>query len=525
MKKITFVFLLGAIVAGTSCKKYLDINQNPNQPTSASAEVVLPSAITGTAMVLNSYNSYGAQLGGYMANAGGYGGFGSNVTYAFGTNDYSGLWSGTYDNLEDYQTVLNYTDGNADYNYFNAAARIMKSHNFQLLVDAYNDVPYSEALQGLENLTPKYDDAKAIYADLAAQLDKAIADINSAMEDQATNPTSNVKDLSKATDPLFAGDMVKWKQLANTIKLRLIIRAHGLVNFANTSFDDAGFLTTDALINPGFTKDNGKQNPEYNTWILRFDGSAANRAWIPTKWIMSFYAGPHIIDEGRGYASFAGFPSSATNQLGFESNSVPKAPSTGSWICPYGPLGILKGPSMGQPVLTAAESYFLQAEAAMKGIIGGEGISVADLFEQGMYASYKYLYRYEDGTYNYDEWNPEADFYDLYLPENEGNYLVDFSAAESEDQQLEAIITQKYIAVNMVNSQEGWNEYRRTHYPKIVNGSNSGVETFASFQSQSTRADKLPTRVLYPSTEASYNPNNRPTGIDVFTSQIFWAMP
>ncbi len=365
MKKITTILLLGAIVFGTSCKKYLDINENPNDPTSASAEVVLPAAITGTAFTLNSYNSYGAQLGGYMANAGGYGGFGSNVTYQFGTNDYSGLWSGTYDNLEDYQVVLNYTDGDLDYNYFNAAARIMKAYNFQLLVDAYNDVPYFDALKGLDNLTPKYDDAKTIYADLAAQLDQAIADINAAMEDQDTNPTSNVKDLSAATDPMFKGDMVKWKQFASTVKLRLILRAHGLVDFANTTFDADGFLTTDAKINPGFTKDNGKQNPSYNTWVYRYDGSAANRAWIPTKYIMGFYDEHHILDQGRGYASYYNFPSTPVNQLGFESNSVPKAPSTGAWKSDYGALGILKGPAMGQVAMLAAESYFLQAEAAM----------------------------------------------------------------------------------------------------------------------------------------------------------------
>lgn len=522
MKKITAILILGGLVFGTSCKKYLDVNENPNQATSASAEVVLPTAITGTAFNLNSYNSYGAQIGGYMANAGGYGGFGSNVTYQFGTNDYAGLWSGTYDNLEDYQLVMDYTEGNLDYNYFNGAARIMKAFNFQMLVDTYNDVPYSEALKGLGNLTPKYDDAEVIYADLAAQLDLAIADIRAAMADQETNPTSNVKNLDEATDPMFKGDMVKWIQFANTVKLRLMIRAFGLVQFANTTFDEAGFITADAKINPGFTKDNGKQNPSYNSWVFHFDGSAGNRAWIPTKFIMGYYDEHHILDQGRGYASFAGFPSTPVNQLGFESTTVPSSPSASAWKSDYGTLGILKGPSMGQVAMLAAESYFLQAEGVLKGLIAGD---VKSLFDAGVLASYYYIYQFEDGTYDLTSWNPETDYYDLYLPDNEGNYLVHIDLAQNADEQLEAIITQKFIAVNMINSQEGWNEYRRTHYPKIVPGTNDGYNTFASTQSVSPRPDRLPSRILYPASEASYNPENRPVGIDVFSSQIFWAMP
>ncbi len=55
-----------------------------------------------------------------------------------------------------------------------------------------------------------------------------------------------------------------WKKLANTLKLRLLIHANGKVNFANTTFTNDGFLSTDALINPGFVRDNGKQNPEWD---------------------------------------------------------------------------------------------------------------------------------------------------------------------------------------------------------------------------------------------------------------------
>ncbi|HOA39724.1 MAG TPA: SusD/RagB family nutrient-binding outer membrane lipoprotein, partial [Flavihumibacter sp.] len=179
MKKISIAFFAGAVMLASSCTKKLDINDNPNQSTSATPQVMLPQAVAATASVLNAYNSYGAQVGGYMANAGGYGGFGSNVTYNWSSSDYSGLWANTYDNLNDYQVTINLAEaGGSELGYFNAAARIMKAIGFQLLVDTYNDVPYTDALQGVTNLTPSYNTGTDIYKMLGEELDKAIALIN-----------------------------------------------------------------------------------------------------------------------------------------------------------------------------------------------------------------------------------------------------------------------------------------------------------------------------------------------------------
>jgi hypothetical protein len=113
MKKIFYISVVVVLMFGfSSCKKYLDINANPNSATTSTPELMLAQALTSTANVANSYNSMGAQLGGYMANAGGYGGFGSSVTYSFGNGDYQGCWNNTYDNLTDYQWIITHTEGN-----------------------------------------------------------------------------------------------------------------------------------------------------------------------------------------------------------------------------------------------------------------------------------------------------------------------------------------------------------------------------------------------------------------------------
>ncbi len=517
MKRISIlVFLVAAVM--TSCNDYLDINTNPNKPTTVKPELVLPQALAATALVLNAYNSYGAQIGGYAANAGGYGGFNETVSYAYTPNNYSNLWPVSYDNLEDYQYIIDQTRGDEANIYFYAVAEIMRVYGFQLLVDAYNDVPYAEALQGADKLTPAYDNAAAVYASLASELDDAIAAINTGNAAVVEpNPIENY-------DIIFAGDMDSWIQLANTIKLRLIIRGAGKVTFGNTSFDPVGFLASDAVINPGYTRDNNRQNPKWNTWGFGYTGSSGNKAWIPTTYVMTFYDGTKLDDPGRGAATFYQFPSTGTNQLGYESTGIPKSPDGSFWYpssnrtgtAAGDATGVLKGPDAGFPMFTAAESLFLQAEAVVEGISIPAAGTAKELFEAGITASFEYLYQLPDGSYAGDY---EADAADYIAANN--SPLVQFDLATTEAEQIEAIITQKFIALNMVNSQEGWNEYRRTGYPAV--SGTAATQTFASLASQSSRADKLPSRILYPSSEIQYNPANVPQGVDSFNSLIFWA--
>src|SRR5829696_5107661 len=180
MKKKLVIYLGAVMVFTASCKKFLDINTNPNQATTNTPELVLPQSLAGTASFVNiDYNSYGADLM-YRANAGGFSGFGTVISYDYTTGSLTSLW-GLYDNIEDYRYVKDKTTGDPKYVYYNAVARIMMAHAFQLLVDTYNDIPYTQALMGAVNISPKYDKAQDIYKDLAAQIDTAISLINTGL--------------------------------------------------------------------------------------------------------------------------------------------------------------------------------------------------------------------------------------------------------------------------------------------------------------------------------------------------------
>ncbi|MFB9865043.1 SusD/RagB family nutrient-binding outer membrane lipoprotein [Rufibacter immobilis] len=516
MKKIFKLFALCVLVLATvSCNDFLDINENPNAATSTTPQLVLPGALNTTASLMVTYNNYGSGVGGYVANAGGFGFSGAYITYNYSTTDNTGLWSGMYDNLNDYQYVINNTKSDPVLANFYAIAKIMKSHGFQMLVDQYGNVPYTNALAGGQNITPEYDAAQDIYQDLIVQLDSAVYIIDNA--GSATNPGT--------TDIMFGGNMARWKQFANTLKLRMLIRISGvtsLSSFVSEKFATLGasnFLTDDAIINPGYSSSN--QNPYWNTYHSSTAGTAATggRQYIPSTFILTFYNGSKIADPDRGSTVFRSFPNTVNNRLGNQIGNVPTAPAnTIAWYIGRGngidardTVGLFKGRTMGMPIMLAAESYFLQAEAIERGFLTG---TAATAYRQGVISSFRYLYKGVNNTVaaGYD---PVADA-DAYLAENEGNQLVDYASSTNK---IETIITQKYIALNFIHGHEAWSEFRRTGYPTITSNS-----TFVSTVSQATSPDRLPRRLLYPSTEYQLNSANvpqTPTNF-VFNTPIFW---
>lgn len=527
MRKIFPIIIVIAALCGQSCKKYLNINANPNAVASASPSLVLPLVLVNAASLTSSLNDYGGQTVGYLANAGGYGGFGASWTYDYPPSQGEGYWDAAYEALENCQYINTASASAANMALnanFDGAAKIMKAYIYQMLVDEFNDIPFSEALQGGVNFTPKYDSASDIYPKLALMIDSAIAEIN-ANASTATTVTG-------ASDPLFGGNMTSWKQFGNSLKLRLIIRASAAVTFSDMSFSSDGFLQSDAVVNPDYalaTAASGTQvNPSWNTWATNYAGSRVGQAWIPASFVYGYYNGAKLSDPGRGSSMFYGFPHDSVNQLGVTppSNTL-TSPATagalGAWYTgngvTSGAVGVLKGPNAGEPLMLLAESDFLMAEADIRGILSG---TAATDFNNGILASFNYLYEGPSLTLA-PGWNPTTDEA-TYLSTNSSSYLVNFSLATTSAQQLEAIITQKYIALDFIHGEEAWSEYRRTGYPvssSTVLGNPYG--SIASVQSQATRPDHLPTRLPYPASEAATNAANVPQGVSVYTSTIFWA--
>ncbi|MCC8410894.1 SusD/RagB family nutrient-binding outer membrane lipoprotein [Mucilaginibacter sp. UR6-1] len=565
MKRIKFlnmILLGGALLATTSCNKYLDVNDNPNNPVDVSPDLILPAALAQTAANNVAFNSYGAWAGGYQANAGGYGGFGSDLTYNYSTANYNNLWSSTYSNLNSYQTIINKTEATGPYKNYNAIARIMKAFCYLRLIDVYNDVPYTDALKGVENLTPKYDKAEDIYVALFGELNAAIASLAIANDPQTTISTATSPN-SQRIDIITSGQSgggawenngfptAKWTAFANTLKLKMLVRIREVGSLSTTfntekaKLASAAFVTYDVKAQPEYAAgQDGKQNPSFNAYAYTYTGGSAQLTTVPTYYAVGFYDGHKLADDVRGVGLYDPVVTyrnyTAANQLGYVGDDAEKSATGGQFFTGNSNgaasegYGTIKGAKMAQPLMLAAESYFVQAEAKLFGIIPS-ALTEDELFARGIRASQRYLLTNQNEALQPDyELEPDAaegngagqESYDYYVEQNAGAskpYLVDLGLAGTTAQKLEAIITQKWIAVNYIHSNEGWSDYRRTGYPTTNPGGNE-FTNFASLQSVSTRQDKLPVRVLYPASEYALNAQNVPSGINPFTSRVFYDL-
>ena len=203
---IYFFIALIMIVSGiTSCKKFLDVNKNLNDPTAVPVSLLLSNCERNISNNL----ALGSGLGGTMSI------YTHQTTGRVGADRYgagSAGWDGLYGAITNLNVIIK--QGTAETRYAYAGiAKILKAYTYSILVDVYGDVPFSEFDQFADGVTqPKFDKGKDIYPQLFTMIDEGIADINNAAPN-ASKPG--------ADDYIYKGDLTKWKKAANTIKLKL----------------------------------------------------------------------------------------------------------------------------------------------------------------------------------------------------------------------------------------------------------------------------------------------------------------
>ena len=124
------------VLVGTGCKKdYLDVNTNPNSLPTATPAYVLANALNTSAASMVSPNEVGMFWSGHWTQSNGYIISTTLFSYAFTNVDFN-YWDATYDNLYDYQYVI---DNASKYSqeYLKGPAKVMKAYNYQKLVDLY----------------------------------------------------------------------------------------------------------------------------------------------------------------------------------------------------------------------------------------------------------------------------------------------------------------------------------------------------------------------------------------------------
>jgi Starch-binding associating with outer membrane len=213
MKIKSYIIIALLVFLGSSCKKsFLDINTNPNTLPTATPNFVFTAGLNKTTRNMVDPNLTGSFWSGQWTQSNSYITVTTWFVYIFTNNDFN-YWDSYYDNMNDYQFVIDNADAN-NQKFLKGPAKIMKALMFHQLIDMYGNLPYTEALKGVKVLVPKYDDQKGVYEFLITLLDEAIADT------KANAFSSAFAD----SDIVFKGNTAKWTKFANSLKIRLLLR-------------------------------------------------------------------------------------------------------------------------------------------------------------------------------------------------------------------------------------------------------------------------------------------------------------
>ncbi|GAB3521003.1 RagB/SusD family nutrient uptake outer membrane protein [Emticicia fontis] len=506
--------LLSALVVlfGSSCKEsFFDINTNPNSLPTALPSYVFTGALNTTSTNIAGTSAAGGsseigfywsgqwtQGNGYIINT-------AQFAYNFTNGDFN-YWDAYYNNLEDYEYVIQNADAN-NQKFLKGPAKVMKAMLFQQLVDMYGNIPFSDALKGTASLAPKFDDQKTVYEGLIKLLDEAIADLKANTFASAFN----------GSDIVFRGNTTKWNQFANSLKLRILIRQSKIAGreayikpeINKVAADAAGVIAGEDVGVGGsffYLATAGKLNPVYDRW--GYDANGAKRALNnyprPTQFLINTLKanGDTLRMKRIAYANSGengNTPgTSVQKEVSANYSGTPFGVSSGylpANTVPLGPSLLVKG-EYNRPyiLMTASEVQFLLAEAKERYADIAFTKTSQEYFEEGMRQSFRVL---GAGAANADAYK--------------GSGVVNYDWAASPDK-LTAIAIQKWISFVNFNGLEAWAEYRRTNLPVTPQSIQLVGET------------KRPLRFFYPNTEMGSNGDNvKAQGtIDVFATKLFW---
>ncbi len=472
--------LIVAIGLGASgcTEDFTGINTNPNAPTDVGAQYLLPAGIVGavTSLLGTGFDRGTASVWvQHYARLQ----YGSIDRYEIDGSFSDGLWAGFYTGaLVDFDGVVQKAAERGLANQ-EAVGRILRAWMFHNMVDLWGDIPYTEALGGLEagNITPKYDDAQSIYSALLAELSAASSQIApmSGLFPDAFRGTVGSPDL------IFGGDMYKWQRFANSLRLRMAMRLMS-ASEASSAISAGVFESREDEAKLDWLGSPPNENPMAPAFISRPGDFRISAAMVDALIEHNDPRLPIYADPARETGEFRGMPNGLDDSHGIEFEQVSRVgtwflqPDTPTWIQSY------------------AEVALLRAEAAVRGYAGGDA---AALYEAGIRASME--------TYDIS-----SDDIDAYLAQP----MVAF--ASDMDTRLAQIAQQMWFAL-YDQGPEAWAYFRRANHPGLVAGPdnlNNGL---------------IPVRLPYPQSEESVNNANlmaaqsaQGLGSEPWNTPLFW---
>jgi hypothetical protein len=483
--KIIYGLIFCAIIFTTAgCKKYLDVNKDPNNPTEVPENLLLPPIIMDIGVTVaggsfsNSNTSGVALINAYWMQQ-----LSLNQplpqyeSYKFSTGDAEYTWGEMYINiLQNLKRLRDNAAANENHSY-GVIGKVLTAYTLGITTDMWGDIPYTQAFEGSK---PVYDKQEDIYKLIQSMLDEAIAE-------NKLDP-GNLK--PGADDFLYGGNMANWEKFAYALKARHYIhltKAPGHTALAQADLALAalqkGFTGTgDEATLDIFSEDAGQQSPWFKNTELGTGGVVLGATLVNFLVANSDPRLPIIANKG-----------SQNSYLGRVSTSdvVPDVTiysTLGDYFGGANPDGTTAGAAAPIALLPYSELEFIKAEATF---IKSGAAAAQPIYQQAI----------------------KNNMSKLGLDINSApvtNYIAARGTLTNANA-LQRIMEEKSIA-NLL-SVENYNDWRRTGFPvlAIVANPEAGITT-------------IPRKYQYSQQEISTNPQPENTKAKI-TDRVWWDTP
>ena len=491
MKSIKFFLAIAAMTMLIgSCDKIKDFgntNVNPGLTPTPSTAALLTSVISGLGGFAS--NTTGALYAQHISETQ----YTEVSLYALPKSNFDGIYAAS---LYDLQNIININSDDAikgsvtkfgSNNNQIAIARILKAYIFWTITDRWGDIPYSEALKGNANLTPKYDKQEDIYKDLIKELTEAKAQFETTGAPALGDIMFYKPGTPAATTTVAWATVVgRWKKLANSIRMLIALRTSKVYpnagDWAATAFaaafnDADGYIaanTDNFVLNyPGNVS--AFRNPWYNLYNGRTDYAESK---VMTDY-MAAYADPRQASYG---SNTNGFPYGLTRDqaIALPTNYAKVlADNKRTSTSPY-------------YIVTAANVALAIAEAAQRGWITATAVT---WYQNGI-------------TLAWAQWGVTGTIATYYANPN-----VDLTTGA-----LQKIQFQQYLAY-YPDGIQAWSNWRRTGIPALVPTPNA-----------TNTSKQIPRRFVYGTNEYSLNTANVTAAAALYNNdspdgRVWWDKP
>ncbi|WP_157308140.1 SusD/RagB family nutrient-binding outer membrane lipoprotein [Chitinophaga tropicalis] len=459
MRRIYTVAMLLLLVIITGCSKFEKFQEDPNKPTQSTPDLLLNTVIQ---QAFQSTSLSAALATRQMV-------FINSVS----NEQYYGWTRAGFDGYNNLHQVVKMEEAAVRMNKpeYLPLVKFFKAWYFMKLTNTFGDIPYSQALRGEQDtISPAYDKQQDIYLSVLNDLKEANTLI--------TGSTASVEG-----DILFGGKMEQWKQLINALSLRILMSLSLKEN--NATLNVKGRFSE--IVNAPATyplmtgnADNGQlvfydiQGSRYPT----YSNNDLQTAYYMEESFVELLKGlqdPRLFVFAEKAPQYSTKPDNDLSAYGGAKGSAALSENSSKVLA--GQVSKIKSRYFNDPVnepsiaLGYAEQEFILAEAVLRGWISGDA---AEHYRKGIDASLSF---YKIAQVQ------KADYLALHPLPATG--------------QLEAVLTQKYIASFMNSDWQSFYEQRRTGMP-VFDVSGDGA----------LNNKKVPKRWMYPVTELQNNENN-----------------